>query len=152
MMASFRQHLGDHIATIIVIGVMGGTITYVELVRPSLSQLANIIPTFTQDADKNQPKPDPAPSVTPPPAAKPAEPQAPVVAPAPPPPPVAPVVKKAVTNSFVHMRAGKGTQFPIVMDLEAGTEVELRDDSNSQWQGIIYQGKPGYLFKAYVTY
>lgn len=150
MISAFRQHLGDHIATIFVVGAMGGAITFLEVARPSLSQLANIGNFQNQQADTSGSNPAPAATGTPE-AAKPSE-SAPVAAPVASPPPPAPVAKRAITNSFVHMRSGKGTQFAIVMDLNAGTEVELRDDSNAQWQGIIYQGKPGYLFKAYVTY
>lgn len=74
----------------------------------------------------------------------------PVTPAATPAPAAAPAVKTGITVSYVNVRAGKGTATPIITNLEAGTVVELRSDSNSTWQGITYQGKNGYIFKEYL--
>lgn len=58
--------------------------------------------------------------------------------------------KKAVTVSYVNVRSGKSTSTAIIANLEAGTEVELRDDANSTWQGVTVQGKNGYIYKEYL--
>jgi uncharacterized protein YgiM (DUF1202 family) len=58
----------------------------------------------------------------------------------------------AVTNGFVHMRAGKSTSTAILADLQAGTTVQLLPDSDSQWQQVQYNGLTGYIFKSYLRY
>jgi uncharacterized protein YgiM (DUF1202 family) len=63
-----------------------------------------------------------------------------------------PVGKVAVTNSFVHLRAGKSIYTNILTDLNAGTTVQLLPDSDAQWQQVQYNGLTGYIFKIYLTY
>jgi hypothetical protein len=63
-----------------------------------------------------------------------------------------PVVKTGTTTSFVHMRAGKSTSTPVVIDLNGGSVVEILPDSDAQWQQVKYAGQSGYIFKAYLTY
>ncbi|TAK88992.1 SH3 domain-containing protein [Patescibacteria group bacterium] len=94
------------------------------------------------------PDPDPTPTATQPTKV---EPQPVAAAPkAAPAPAVAPAAKTAITVSYVNVRAGKSTTTAIVTNLEAGTVVQLRDDANSTWQGITYQGKNGYIYKDYL--
>ena len=78
-----------------------------------------------------------------------ATPATPTPAPAPTATPSGP---QGVTNSFVHMRAGKTTSTPILADLEAGTRVEILSDSDAQWQQVRYNGNVGYLYKLYLDY
>lgn len=63
-----------------------------------------------------------------------------------------PSAKTAVTNSFVHMRAGKSIYTNILTDLNAGMVVEVLPDSDAQWQQVRYKGMIGYIFKLYLTY
>lgn len=102
------------------------------LQEPTPAPDAQPTTTVVQQPTKVEAKPVvPAPAATPAPAA-------------------APAAKTGITVSYVNVRAGKGTATPIITNLEAGTVVELRDDSNSTWQGITYQGKNGYIFKEYL--
>lgn len=63
-----------------------------------------------------------------------------------------PVIATATTNGFVHMRASATTASAIVIDLNAGTVVELLPYRDSLWQQVRYQGYTGYLWRAYLTY
>jgi uncharacterized protein YgiM (DUF1202 family) len=63
-----------------------------------------------------------------------------------------PAVRTAVTNSFVHLRAGKSIYTAILTDLNAGTRVQVLPDSDAQWQQVRYNGLTGYIFKLYLTY
>jgi uncharacterized protein YgiM (DUF1202 family) len=91
------------------------------------------------------PKPSPTPSAVVTPAA--------TATPAPTPSttPV-PATRVAVTNSFVHLRAGKSIYTNILTDLNAGTQVQLLPDADAQWQQVQYNGLTGYIFKTYLTY
>ncbi|MDB5179036.1 MAG: hypothetical protein JWN01_979 [Patescibacteria group bacterium] len=57
----------------------------------------------------------------------------------------------AITNSFVHMRAGKSTATAILADLDGDTRVRLLPDSDAQWQQVEYNGLVGYIFKTYLN-
>ncbi len=83
------------------------------------------------------PTPSPAPTATPTPV-----PATPTPAPA----------RTAVTNGFVHMRAGASTNTAIVTDLQAGTVITLGAYNDSQWQQVSYNGYNGYVFKTYLNY
>lgn len=78
----------------------------------------------------------PSPSATPTPSASPAPPSLPV----------------AVTNGFVHMRAGTSTNTPIIADLQAGTTVELTGKAIGLWQPAAYRGLNGYIYTPYLNY
>ena len=58
----------------------------------------------------------------------------------------------AATTTFVHVRASKSTSSAIITDLNAGTVVQLGDDADATWQGVTYQGKSGYIYRAYLQY
>lgn len=91
-------------------------------------------------------------TVSPSPSAS-ATPVAPSVIPSATPTPIAtPAGHTAVTNSFVHMRAGKSIYTNILIDLNADTPVQLLSDSDAQWQQVQYNGQTGYIFKTYLTY
>jgi uncharacterized protein YgiM (DUF1202 family) len=66
--------------------------------------------------------------------------------------PAAPAAATAVTNSFVHLRAGASTGTPIVADLNGGTTVTLGAYRDSQWQQVTYNGVNGYIYRSYLTY
>ncbi len=87
--------------------------------------------------------PRPSPSLMPSPSI------APTATPVPTAPPVVPT---AVTNSFVHLRAGASTATPIVTDLNGGTTVVLGPYRDSQWQQVTYNGLNGYIFRSYLNY
>ncbi|GAC1370229.1 MAG: hypothetical protein NVSMB39_2890 [Candidatus Saccharimonadales bacterium] len=58
----------------------------------------------------------------------------------------------ATTNGFVHMRASNSTSSAVLIDLSAGTVVELLPYIDASWQQVRYNGTVGYLWKAYLTY
>ena len=60
--------------------------------------------------------------------------------------------KTATTNSYVHLRAAKSVNSTIITDLTAGTTVQLTSDADDTWQGVVYQGKSGYIYRAYLQY
>jgi hypothetical protein len=63
----------------------------------------------------------------------------------------APVVKKtAITTTLVHFRSQKDVNSKIITDLQPGTVVQLRDDSDGTWQGVSYNGQDGFIFKSYL--
>lgn len=101
-----------------------------------------------QTADR--PARTPAPSVSPSPQATPPTPS-PSVAPAlaNPAPSGLPT---AVTNGFVHMRAGTSTNTPIIADLQAGTTVQLTGKAIGLWQPALYNGLNGYIYTPYLNY
>jgi hypothetical protein len=67
-------------------------------------------------------------------------------------PSATPAGSKAVTNSFVHLRADKSTSSSILANLNGGTVLQLLPDSDSQWQEVSYNGITGYVFKTYLNY
>lgn len=140
----------DRIMMFSVTFLVAGLITFIQISRPNLQELFNI---KTAEAPKTASPVKPEATQTPSSTAattetKPAEQPAASAQPA----PSTPAVKTATTVSFVHMRTGKGTNTPIVMDLDGGTVVQLRSDSDRYWQGITYQGKNGYIYKTYLQY
>lgn len=126
-----------------ITGLCAGGVTWLQ-VAPEL--VVSPVKNWLQDS---QPAPELQPPTTV--AQQPTKVEAKPVAPAPAPAPAAaPAVKTGITVSYVNVRAGKSTSTAIVANLEAGTVVELRDGSNSTWQAVTYQGKPGYIFKEYL--
>jgi uncharacterized protein YgiM (DUF1202 family) len=100
-------------------------------------------------AQRHLATPPPSPSPSPSASATPAP--APETTPVPT-PTATPAAAGAVTNSFVHMRAGASTATAIVADLNAGSEVILGTYRDSQWQQVNYNGLNGYIFRSYLTY
>lgn len=130
-----------------IIALCAGGVTWLQ-VAPEV--VMNPVRNWLQEPE---PAPDSQPTTTV--AEQPTKVEAKPVAPAPAAPtPLAeipaPVVKTGITVSYVNVRSGKSTSTAIVANLEAGTVVELRDGSNSTWQAVTYQGKPGYIFKEYL--
>lgn len=77
----------------------------------------------------------------------------PSVTPTPVPTPVPTAAAPTVTTiSFVHMRTGASTSTPILTDLNGGTVLTLGAYADSQWQQVYYNGRSGYVFKAYLRY
>lgn len=137
----------DRAAILFITVLIAGLITYIQVAQPDIKQLLNIkeaeTPKVEATEQKQQDKPaEPAP----------AQPATPAATPAPAPAQAAPAVKTATTVSFVHMRTGKSTNTPIIINLDGGTVVELRNDSDKYWQGVVYQGKNGYIYKTYLQY
>jgi cytoskeletal protein RodZ len=60
--------------------------------------------------------------------------------------------KTATTNSYVHLRAGESVNSAILTDINAGVTVQLTSDADDTWQGVVYQGKTGYIYRAYLQY
>lgn len=133
--------------------VFGLAITYLQLhpglVSATANMAANVAGKPQSTAQSAEPKPA-TPELSPPQTAASATPRpsAPVASPPATAPAAAP--KTATTISFVNVRAGKSTSTPIIMNLEAGTVVQLTEDSTATWQGVTYQGKAGYIFKDYL--
>lgn len=132
--------------------VFGLAATYLQLhpglVSATANMAANVAGKSQSTAQSAEPKPAALESSSQ--AAAPATPgpSAPVASPPATAPAAAP--KTATTISFVNVRAGKSTSTPIIMNLEAGTVVQLSEDSTATWQGVTYQGKAGYIFKDYL--
>lgn len=138
----------DRLVIVIAVGLIGAALTYFEVVRPSISDLQQQLgfsrPAMAPAPAKvsvEPPKPAPAPLAQP-------EPTPPAPAPA----PAAPAAKTATTISFVHLRSGKSTSTPIIQDLDGGTVVTLRNDSDPTWQGVTVNGRDGYIYKTYLQY
>ncbi|HSX02350.1 MAG TPA: SH3 domain-containing protein [Candidatus Saccharimonadia bacterium] len=135
-------------AVLIAVGILGLT-----LLAASLTELTLALGHGGSLSDdlKVRPQATPSPSTTPTPP--------PTTTPSPSPLPTAtptsiptPAVPTAVTNSFVHLRAGASTATPILADLNGGTVVTLGSYSDSQWQQVQYNGLNGYVYKSYLTY
>lgn len=58
----------------------------------------------------------------------------------------------AITNSFVHLRASNTASSTILVDLSAGTPVQVLPTSDAQWQQVSYNGQTGFIFRTYLTY
>lgn len=140
-----QRHIYDHIALVMIVAGLSAGLTYVEVA--GLPKIPQVDQLFSQPKAAAPSPAKPAPASTT--AKNSVQPAAPTAAP---PAPAAPAKPTATTVSFVHMRAGKTTASPILFDLDAGTTVELTDDSNPQWQGVVYQGQAGYIFKTYLQY
>lgn len=138
----------NRVAILSITALIAGFITYLQVAQPNIKQMLNIkeaeAPKFEATEQKKQAAPTEQPqAATPAPAPTPAPTPAPIAAPA---------TKTATTVSFVHMRAGKSTNTPIITNLDGGVVVELRSDSDKYWQGVVYQGKNGYIYKTYLQY
>lgn len=129
-----KQTALDIFVLSLFIGVLALGVTYLEVVKPSLKDINNWASSLTTF---NAPKP----------VSTQAQPKAATPAPV-----AAPVVKTATTNQTVHFRTAKDTSSQIIQDLDPGTVVQLRDDSDAKWQGVTYKGKNGYIFREYLSY
>lgn len=119
---------------LVVVGALAAAVTYLELFPPSSLNLHNLLPQkLTTQIAKTAPSKPAAPAV---------------VAPA----PVAKAIKTATTTSLVHLRADKSVSSQNLTNLDPGTAVQLRDDSDATWQGVIYQGQNGYIYRDYLQY
>ncbi len=119
--------------TLVAAGLAEATLLFGHHGRLSDDQQARPAATPTPT-----PSPTPAPTLTP--------------APAPVPTPTPVPVRTAVTNSFVHLRAGASTSTTILANLNGGTVVTLGSYVDSQWQQVQYNGQNGYIFKTYLNY
>lgn len=147
MQSVVPHRLFDRLALGLVVVVLALPLTMLEVSHPSLqtlrSGIQNLADHLSWSASVAQPasvKPKPAPAAL----TKPA----PAAATATP----APAASTATTSSFVHLRAAKSTSSAIITDLNAGTVVQLREDADATWQGVTYQGKSGYIYRAYLQY
>jgi hypothetical protein len=151
----------DRITLAIAILAISGLVTAAEVMGPSLSflQLSAKKDTSSQAAPEPvTPSVEPSNATVPtsgsvpsPTTSTPSQPAAAASAAAVATPPAA-KTPTATTVSFVHVRAGKGTNTPVLFDLEGGVAVELRNDSDPQWQGIRYNGQNAYIYKSYLQY
>jgi hypothetical protein len=151
MLSTVPHPVLDRLSLGLVIAALAVPITYLQVVQPSLSDLQKALGISNQSSVKQ-------PAVAPPPPTKAAAPSpivttAPATAPATPKATASkPTGKTAITNSFVNLRAGKSVATPIIATLEAGTTIQLRDDADTTWQGVTYQGKNGYIYRSYIQY
>lgn len=94
---------------------------------------------------KTQPAHTPSPTATPSPSASPSATPGPSATPV-------PNLPTAVTNGFVHMRAGTSTGTAIVANLNGGSVVYLTGKAIGLWQPVLYQGLNGYVYTPYLNY
>lgn len=146
MQSAVPHRLFDRLALGLVVVVLAVPLTLLEVAHPSLQSLRSGTQSLADHLSKTTPTPKSATPAKPrpTPAAKPAP------AAATPTPAVA--ANTATTTSFVHLRASKSTSSAIVTDINAGTVVQLREDADATWQGVSYQGKNGYIYRAYLQY
>jgi uncharacterized protein YgiM (DUF1202 family) len=137
--------MGRALATlsgVLVLALLAGGLTEAALARGHHGGIvddAKLRPAASSTAPTPKATPSPTPTATATPVASPK-------------PTVTPTGPKAVTNSFVHLRAGKSTNTAILNNLDAGTSVSLLPDSDSTWQQVQYAGSVGYIYRAYLTY
>jgi hypothetical protein len=145
------HRLFDRLTLGLVVIVLAVPLTMLEVTHPSLQTLRSGVQTWANPLSPSTPAPKPATQATPKP--KPATKPAPAAAATPTPAPnPAVAANTATTSSFVHLRAAKSTSSAIITDLNGGTVVELREDADATWQGVTYQGKTGYIYRAYLQY
>jgi uncharacterized protein YgiM (DUF1202 family) len=157
MQLAVPYRLFDRLTLGLVVLLVAAPITVLEVTRPSVQALrssaqelaarlphtAPAVPTAKPTAHPAA-KPAPAKPVPAATAATPAAAAAPSTTAAAP--------ATATTNSFVHLRTAKSVSSAILTDLNAGTVVQLRSDADATWQGVTYQGKTGYIYRAYLQY
>jgi hypothetical protein len=141
------HRLFDRLALGLVIAVLAVPLTMLEVSHPSLQTLRSGAQSLADHLSRTAPAAKPATQTKPKPAPTPAAKPAPATTPTP-----APAVNTATTSSFVHLRAAKSTSSAIITDLNAGTVVQLGEDADATWQGVTYQGKSGYIYRAYLQY
>ena len=136
---------------VLVLALLAGGLTEATMALGGRGRLSNdaLLRPLHQGAKSTV---TPTPSVTPQATATPTPTVKPTPAATPAPTPTPAASKKATTNAFVHMRAGKSTSTAILVDLNGGTVVELLSDSDAQWQQVRYNGLTGYIFKTYLVY
>ena len=137
----------DRLTLGLVILVVAVPITILEVTRPSVQALRSSAQGLVAHLPHTTVVTPPAPKPAAHPAAKPAAAAKPAT-----PTPAAPAIPTATTNSFVHLRAAKSVSSAILTDLNAGTTVQLGSDADATWQGVTYQGKSGYIYRAYLQY
>ena len=145
----------DRLAMMLVLLVLAAPVTYLEVVHPSLDSARDALhitsrQTATTDAPRKQPSttaPDAAGSTTP--TTKPADSTAAGSAVS---SPTTTPKKTATTTTLVHFRAQKSTSSENLGDIPEGSTVQLRDDADTTWQGVTYQGKDGYIYSSYLKF
>jgi len=131
-----------------VVVCLAAPITYLQVARPTVEDVQQAL-RIHSSTSVVEPKEEQTATSKSQPSVVPTQ---PIVKPTPAPPVTKPVSKTATTNSFVNVRGGKSVSTPIIARLEAGTTIELRSDADTTWQGVIYQGKPGYIYRSYIQY
>jgi uncharacterized protein YgiM (DUF1202 family) len=130
---------------VLVLALLAAGLTQVALAFGQLQSTADDL-LLRPKSERVTTSPSPSSSATPTLTPRPATP-APTATPTP-----TPVAPSAVTNSFVRMRASNTTASAVLFELQGGTRVTLLPVSDAQWQKVQYNGKVGYIFKAYLTY
>jgi uncharacterized protein YgiM (DUF1202 family) len=132
----------DYVALIMLLAMLALPVTYLEITRPSWHQiqtasngLVKMLPQASSNNTVATTPPLPATSVTTVGGnAAPAQ------------------VKTATTNAPVNLRQAKSVNSTILMQIPSGTAVQLGSNADTTWQGVTYQGKTGYIYRAYLTY
>jgi uncharacterized protein YgiM (DUF1202 family) len=141
MAPSTSYQVIDRLALAIAILIVALPLTYLEVMRPSLHQIDSAIQTMIGHHSAVVAAPKPATKATPKPATAAASAS------------TAPVAgKTAITSTYVHLRAAESTTSTILAQLPPGTTLQLGSDSDPTWQAVTYQGKPGYVYRAYLNY
>jgi uncharacterized protein YgiM (DUF1202 family) len=145
MQSAVHHRLFDRLTLSLMVVVVALPITYLEVARPSRQQLNSMTNIITNMLPHVTPAPSSPTNAlsTPSVAAAQASATAAIQAATP---------KTATTNSYVHLRAAKSVNSTIITNIVAGTTVQLRDDADPTWQGVTYQGKAGYIYRAYLQY
>ncbi|HUC87355.1 MAG TPA: SH3 domain-containing protein [Candidatus Saccharimonadales bacterium] len=145
MQSAIPHRLFDRVTLSLMVVIVALPLTYLEVAHPTHQQLS----AETSTLINKLPHTAAAPVATSKPAASSSTSTAqPTVAAA----IQAATPKTATTNSYVHLRAGESVNSAIITDIVSGTTVQLRDDANPTWQGVTYQGKSGYIYRAYLQY
>ena len=139
-MPAATSNLFDRLALGLIVAVLAAPITYLEVARPSWQQVSTTVHGITSHfphtgttAPSTPATSTKTPTATVPSTAKPA-------------------AKTATTNSYVHLRAAKSVNSAVLSNIASGISVQLTGDADPTWQGVTYQGKTGYIYRAYLTY
>ncbi len=147
MPAANQHRIFDRFVLAVVILLLAAPVTYLELAQPSLQQIQHAASQIFKALPAAGNTTAPAQATT---ASAPAANNAgglPATANT-----TQATPQTATTISYVHLRSGKSVDSAILMEIPAGITVQLRNDANPTWQGVVYQGKDGYIYRAYLQY
>ena len=148
MAAVTPSSLADRLILAVTVVVLAALLTTVELLHPSLHLGDGISLTSSQPApassasattakvssSSHQPSSGPASTATIPTSS------------------TSLASKTAITTSLVHLRSGESVNSSIIAEINGGTTVQLGSDADADWQQVSYQGKTGFIYRAYLQY
>ncbi len=140
MQAATTSSWLDRFTLLLLVTILAAPVTYLEITQPSWHQIRSDTRSITKLVS-------PAPKVT----ATPTLPATSVTTvhgtTAPP-----AQAKTATTSAPVNLRASKSVNSAILTQIPSGTSVQLGSDIDATWQSVTYQGKSGYIYRAYLEY